>query len=349
MIVALEQRVTDLVVDKKPLEGRVDRTEKQLEKLKVDINNDLEGAMVAKEHDKEEEKIVQNNNKIEMDKFRLEVEGIKERANIAKENDKEAGASDDVSDNGGEGVETVPTTIPHLRDTWWKDLDFSYNVTCGGFKCFIKSVSNENTGYLISRDVNIFDDMNKATSVAKEIQIKYGAKNLYIEPPFLTSIPAEKMAQVNSIAQQPLKDRNKRKRNHKSDFFLKSSVIVQKMKTAHEPSLFFACYMPNYYITQKQLPGFMLLLTNLGTDNTENFKTNIAKERKVLRKMLNDKPGLGADLQALISTDGEFFYIDLDATVYWSKRQFTHHKSLNNCERTFDAINDALKGNKTGY
>ena len=349
-IVALEQRLTELVGDKQRLEERADGTENQLEKLKVDIKNGLERAMVAKQHDKEEEKqlealkIVQENNKIEMDKLRLELEGIKERANIAEDNDKEVGAGDDVSGNDGEGVETANVTIPHLRDTWWKDLDLSYNVTCGGFKCFIKSASNNNIGYLISRDVKIFDDMNKSTAVAKEIQSKYGAKHLLIEPPFLTSIPAQKMAQVNSIAQQPLK-----KRNHKSDFFSKPSVIVQKVKTAPEPYLFFACYNPNHRITQKKLPGFMLLLTKLGSNNTEKFKTNIDKERKVLRKMLNDKPGQGADLQALISTDGEFFYIDIDATVYWSKRKFTHDRSLNLCEKAFDVINDALKGNKTGY
>ena len=45
------------------------------------------------------------------------------------------------------------------------------------------------------------------------------------------------------------------------------------------------------------------------------------RERKMMKKMFLERPGLGPDFQALISTKGELFLIDLDAPVYWSKRK----------------------------
>ena len=221
----------------------------------------------------------------------------------------------------------------------WEDLDLSYAVTCGGFKCFVRSVSDKKIGYLIARDISIFDDMMKAMQLAKELKHMYGAKHFYIEPPYNASMPAETMAQLNTVAQQPLKELAQR-----HDFFSLPSVIVQKMKTAETPSLFFACFHPNYRITSANLPSFLSLVVETG--DKEEFEINIAKERKILRSMLQDVPGFGADIQALVSTKGEFFYIDLDAHMYWSHRRnsvFRNGVPLEKCEEKFDAIDRVLR------
>ena len=229
--------------------------------------------------------------------------------------------------------------ITSTKGSVWDDLDLSYAVTCGGFKCFVRSVSDKKIGYLIARDIRIFDDMMKAMQLAKELEHTYGAKHFYIEPPFSASMPAETMAQLNTVAQQPLK-----KLGQRHDFFSLPSVIVQKMKTAKTSSLFFACFHPNYRITSANLPSFLSLVVETG--DKEEFEINIAKERKILRSMLQDVPGFGADIQALVSTKGEFFYIDLDAHMYWSHRRnslFRNGGPLKKCEEKFDAIDRVLR------
>jgi hypothetical protein len=229
--------------------------------------------------------------------------------------------------------------ITSVKGSVWDDLDLSYDVTCGGCKCFVRSVSDKKIGYLIARDIRIFDDMMKAMQLAKELEHTYGAKHFYIEPPFSASMPAETMAQLNTVAQQPLK-----KLGQRHDFFSLPSVIVQKMKTAKTSSLFFACFHPNCRITSANLPSFLSLVVETG--DKEEFEINIAKERKILRSMLQDVPGFGADIQALVSTKGEFFYIDLDAHMYWSHRRnslFRNGGPLKKCEEKFDAIDRVLR------
>jgi len=233
----------------------------------------------------------------------------------------------------------APKDITSTKGSVWEDLDLSYAVTCGGFKCFVRSVSDKKIGYLIARDISIFDDMMKAMQLAKELKHMYGAKHFYIEPPYNASMPAETMAQLNTVAQQPLKELAQR-----HDFFSLPSVIVQKMKTAETPSLFFACFHPNYGITSANLPSFLSLVVETG--DKEEFEINIAKERKILRSMLQDVPGFGADIQALVSTKGELFYIDLDAHMYWSHRRnsvFRNGVPLKKCEEKFDAIDRVLR------
>lgn len=221
----------------------------------------------------------------------------------------------------------------------WGDLDISSKVKCGGFKCFIQSISDSEVGYLISRDVKIFKDMIKATEVALEIEREYGAKHFYIagESPLLLSMPEETRSRVNEKARNVLL-------KEQPQFFLSPSVVVQKMKAAKDSSLFFACYHPNSRLTQAQLPSFALAVVEQEGDIDE-FKRNIAKERSMLRKMILDRPGFGADLQALVSKKGEFFFIDLDAHVYWSKREkswFKTEVAIRNCDKKFDAIDQAL-------
>jgi hypothetical protein len=233
--------------------------------------------------------------------------------------------------------------IAHImtkKQSVWGDLDISSQVKCGGFKCFIQSISDSEVGYLISRDVNIFKDMIKATEVALEIEREYGAKHFYIadESPLLLSMPEETRSRVNEKA------RNALLKKEQPQFFLSPSVVVQKMKAAKDSSLFFACYHPNSRLTQAQLPSFALAVVEQEGDIDE-FKRNIAKERSTLRKMILDRPGFGADLQALVSKKGEFFFIDLDAHVYWSKWEkswFKTEVAIRNCDKKFDAIDQAL-------
>lgn len=238
-----------------------------------------------------------------------------------------------TSSQGEERLENI--TIPK---SVWEDLNLSSNVICGGFKCFIRSASDDTIGYLISKHPSIFDDMMKATEVAKELAHKYGAKHLYIEPPYNASMPDEIMNQLNTVAKHPLTP------NKKSGFFTKPSVVVQKMKTAKEPSLFFACLSPNKKVTRARLPTFASLVVGLGYK--EEFQSNIAEEQKRLRLMLLDMPGLGADLQGLISPKGEFFYIDLDAHIYWSGKEiktFENGIPSQKCVKLFNDIDSALE------
>ena len=182
------------------------------------------------------------------------------------------------------------------------------------------------------------EDMIKATEVALEIEREYGAKHLYItdEPPFVVFMPEETRSRLNT-------------RKGKKIVF-SSSVVVQQMKAANDPSLFFACSQFHLRTTKRQLPSFASAVVEKYelVGEKDEFKRNIVKERKMLKMMLHDKPELGTDLQALISTKGELFFIDLGSHAGWSQNwkelwlKNTKMPDPKECDETFDAIDEAL-------
>jgi len=226
----------------------------------------------------------------------------------------------------------VPS-VPMKKQFMWEDLDLSSKVNCGYRKCFIPSISDNEVGYLIGKSIEVLEDMIKATEIALEIEREYGgAKHLYItdEYPFVVFMPEETRSRLNP-----------------KEFGFSPSVVVQQMKAANDPSLFFACSQINLPITKRQLPSFASAVVEK-YELVDEFKRNIVKERKMLKMMLHDKPELGTDLQALISTKGELFFIDLGSHAAWNirlKGRWSKNMKMpdpKECDETFDAIDEAL-------
>ena len=227
----------------------------------------------------------------------------------------------------------------------WDDLDLSSTVQCGYHRCFIPSLSDCKVGYLMAKaERGTLDDMTKATKNSQEIKRKYGAKHFYMddEIPFLLSMPDAVWSRVNAQAKNTLGQLQfpHAHVNHTS-FFKSPTVVVQKMKAAEESSLVLHCADSKY--TRAQLPRFVSdVKANMG--DASEFASNIAEERYRLYMMVLDSPGLGTDLQALVSTNGELFYIDLGghATCTPLDRRILGAKGGEVCGESFDAIIEAL-------
>ncbi|OEU07666.1 hypothetical protein FRACYDRAFT_250684 [Fragilariopsis cylindrus CCMP1102] len=112
----------------------------------------------------------------------------------------------------------------------------------------------------------------------------------------------------------------------------------------------FVVFMPEETRTKRHLPSFASAVVEKYelVGEKDEFKRNIVKERKMLKMMLHDKPELGTDLQALISTKGELFFIDLGSHAGWSQNwkelwlKNTKMPDPKECDETFDAIDEAL-------
>ena len=234
------------------------------------------------------------------------------------------------------------TLLMDSVEVLWGDLNLSSTVNCGVHKCFIPSISDSEVGYIINAaEGGNLNNMIKATEYAQEIERKYGAKNFYIadEIPFVSSMPDETRSRVNAkIAKNPEGDTN---------FFKSPSVVVQKTKAAEDSSLllkFCTCRFEG----EAQLPSFVSnVMAKIG--GKSEFELMVAKERYMLYMMLIDMPDqFGIDLQAFVSTKGEFFFIDLGGHAdfstkpKWKKMMGVGIDNDEFCGKMFDDIIEAL-------
>ena len=238
-----------------------------------------------------------------------------------------------------------PETLVMTNETVWQDLDLSSTVPCGSHRCFVPSVSNEKVGYIIARAENdALLDMIGETELAKEMALSYNAKTFHIagELPLDLIMPEETRLKVNAQVRNPL-------RVHRypdslgangtiDNFFDSPTVVVQRMAASPKGSVLVHCADNGF--TRKQLPTF---ISNIIDDGL--FMANLARDRYMMYKMWRGMPKLATDLQLLISTDGELFFIDFGGHASWTlkdKMILTVLPKEELCGESFDMILDAL-------
>jgi len=103
------------------------------------------------------------------------------------------------------------TNINHFREATatpefqWDDVQVTQNVKgmCGHYKCFWRSISNPNEGYLItSQRDGTYNTMKKAYQFAKDvIETKCHAKHLYLDSPQKVKVKASFIQRLNKLTQ----------------------------------------------------------------------------------------------------------------------------------------------------
>jgi len=205
------------------------------------------------------------------------------------------------------------------------DFDISSAISCGNWKCFIPSLSDQDIGYLVMRDTNNSTIMNIGWTVAKEIEANYGAMHLYLEAPYTAELSPEIRMKLNKIVIFEAFD------GFGEDFFQLSSVIVQKMKKSPQDALFFGCFGQNFDTFLRKANDF---IWNLGeSGKISSFLKTIKESYDIMNKVVTARPILLHDFQAIIDTEGHLFFIDLDGHVNWRPNHWSkdHPKSGAQC------------------
>jgi len=231
----------------------------------------------------------------------------------------------------------------------WEDLDLSSTVSCGHHRCFVPSVSNKKEGYVIARsEKQTLLGMMNETKLAKEMALSYNAKTYHIagELPQELIMPEGTRLKVNVQVRNPLREHqfpdSVGENGNINNFFDSPTVVLQRMMRSPNEILLVHCADNGF--TRKQLPTFILNVVDGGL-----FGANLARDRYMMYKMLAGMPELATDLQLLINTDGELFFIDFGGHASWTMKDkmiLTVRPREELCGESLDMIIDALKNKR---
>ena len=200
----------------------------------------------------------------------------------------------------------------------WTDVDMSRNGICGWHKCFFPAVSDPTKGYLVASRKH-YKKMKKGIEIALELESKYGCKHFHVEMA-TTQITDRIRERIISRVDQPARRVRGRRMG---DVLTDNNVVVQTVRRAPEPSLFFASMRASAQLMLDSLANFSKFIP----DKTA-FRSRLLGERSQLEKVLRDRPELSTDFQALIDTSGNLYLIDLENFVRWQSRARTKNRTL---------------------
>lgn len=203
----------------------------------------------------------------------------------------------------------MPIPPPGPKSTYdWSDVNLSVMGNCGWHKCFFPSKSNSTKeGYLVVSSSE-YNAMKEADDVAHELTKRFGSKHFHLA--LDTDTPSNEFKNhINKLVVQP----GRAAAGQDSIPILddKHDVVIQKVLLAPEPALFFAVMNNNYRKSLTLLDPF-----NPKIPDKNSFAENLYVEQARLVKVLEWRPFLVRDLQALIDIHGNFYHIDLDGHIH---------------------------------
>ena len=229
----------------------------------------------------------------------------------------------------------------------WDDLDLSSTLNCGHHRCFVPSLSESSVGYIISRiEEGTYTGMVNEAKLAHKMQESYKCKTFHIsdEMPMNVTLPTEIASKVNAQVRNQLRqyqfpdsfiDGNKTLES----YYNEPNVIVQKMKAADNTSILAHCADNGF--TKTQIPTFLSHVK----DDIE-FGANLARDRYLMFVMLSEEPEIATDLQVMLSSNGEIYFIDFGGHSAWTEKDkhlLTLRQKEELCGESFDMILDAIR------
>ncbi len=167
------------------------------------------------------------------------------------------------------------------------DLAGSKKVPCGWHKCFFRSKSNRQVGYLVARSTGMsssekrkrLKSLDSAYNLAKYLEQEYNIRHFLIAPP--TSLTVDKS--LESRMNSNLKSETNR-RNFNQQRFPKGSVaFVEKVKPAPRHALLVGCKESKRNLFHKVVYDFQVLIDTKGNlyhlDFDRCFSTKSAKKK----------------------------------------------------------------------
>lgn len=191
------------------------------------------------------------------------------------------------------------------------DLAGSKRVPCGWHKCFFRSKSNPQVGYLIARSTEMssrekkkrLQSLDLAYQLAKHLEQEYNIRHFLIAPPISLTVDKSLESRMNNN----LKSETNRK-NFKKRRFPKGSVaFAEKVKPAPSHALLIGCKESKLKLFHKVVDKFISRV-----HDKESFARQLTKSFAELRTVLLHEPCLLYDFQVLIDVKGNLYHLDFD-------------------------------------
>lgn len=209
----------------------------------------------------------------------------------------------------------------------WEDINTGSNATCGKTKCYFPSATANCTGYLISG--NDTHDPPLSWLYARCLANRYGITHLLRAPEERIDVSTQMAHYLGSV--------------HRAHYNLHltttallgvhsgDQLLVQKVQTA-PPGLLVGCVGRKWHNALAALASFASTVTS--THAVGHLNASLESTRQLL---LNERC-LTADLQFIISSDGDVIHIDLDRALACKQ----HRQKMATIDRCFRALVNRL-------
>ena len=190
----------------------------------------------------------------------------------------------------------------------WSQLNISetFNLKnkspCGYTKCFFRSKTDHDTGYLMSPK-SLADELLGSWETSKYLKKHYSIRTIHLEAPHTSTITQEMATALNSniyLVKPHVTYKNM------NVFSAETPVVYQKVRAVREPNFQLGCKPVRL---RNMLVEWDIFLTNL--PNVTSFLQKVKNEFEVSKNLLAKEPNLSTDYQLLIDQDGNTFNIDL--------------------------------------
>jgi hypothetical protein len=213
----------------------------------------------------------------------------------------------------------------------WSDIDWHSGFasgTCGGAKCFYRSLSNSSTGYMLTRQIEKGDSSRYTKYYNREQKLvrEYGI-------PQLSLGPFREMTNVSESMKGFLEAFGHTKRQ--STIFWAQHVV-----TIPEPNLIVRSAHKQIPVLKRHIPSFARTIRELNM--VEKFRENFQKDAKKFQHLMADPENrfLLHDFQFVLGHDGTWYHMDLDRD--WSRfkpdKYGTVEEMINNVQTYADKL-----------
>ena len=221
--------------------------------------------------------------------------------------------------------------------------------SCGIQKCFFKSISDPNVGYLVGRQKKTeasktsWDRVKRGWKMAKDLEEEFGIKHFLLEPPRLC---------VNCNSREVAE----RLRLPKATQARKSHLVVQKVRPSPKARFFsLRLYsLKNRKDAMKWIQSYQKCLPrcNKKPNTTAAYFQQLETEFDICDKIVRKYPRYANDFQVLVDVQtGNIYHIDFDRAFEHYVRQETvdrfsiFYKAFKTLTDSSHSLSD---GNSTG-
>lgn len=188
------------------------------------------------------------------------------------------------------------------------DLDPSKPALCGFIKCYFRSKSDSQVGYVVAptskKTKGRLKSLTAAWNLAEQLRREYNTTHFLLAPPANAHVTNELYSRLNSN----LFNERTQKVNKKLTRFRKSStVVVQKVRPAPKERIMIGCARPKLRVLNKQINKFITKV-----DDKASFARRFKESFTQVRKLLVHEPCLIIDFQIFVDTFGNIYHLDID-------------------------------------
>lgn len=221
----------------------------------------------------------------------------------------------------------------------WDYLDLNKPAFCGNFKCFFYDSKNSDNGYLIRDSAGASSDKALDIAVAgwekaKELELKYHIRHLFLDLPFEVHLPHDIVDSMNAnsyhvknVVNGRLVKGAKPKKYH---FHHNTPAIIQPNKSAPTQSIILKCKslkeiesLGNYDIFKD--------IESLASYDKKGFFEQLQSEISFTIALVEKEPFLTYDFQLMIDSNGNIYHLDFDRLLNMPIPKPKKVKNIINC------------------